>query len=102
MRCPELDIVQKRLARPLKSRLRCHVVQQHEAIGTDGRNSSYLLTFNRNKNGVSSDPLSHIVRRLVAEPNRKSSQVTLVIEIAQFLYRPSHDVDCMISIRNLG
>ncbi|WP_284264849.1 hypothetical protein [Bradyrhizobium iriomotense] len=92
----------QQLARSLKSRLRCHVVQQYSTIGPDGRNSGYLFTFDRNKNSVSSDPSSHIVRRLVAEPHRKSGQVTPVIEIAQFLYRPSHDVDCMVGIRNLS
>jgi hypothetical protein len=72
------------------------------AIGPDGCNTSYRLTFNCNKYSVSSDPLPHLVCRLVAEPHRQSSRVAVVVELAQFAYRPPYDTDCAVSIGNLS
>jgi len=43
-RCPELDLVQQRLARSLESRFRCHVIQQYGTIGPNGRDASYRPT----------------------------------------------------------
>jgi hypothetical protein len=71
------------------------------AIIPDGRDSGYPPAFNRDKNGVSSDPLPHVVCRLVAEPHRQGRCIALMVESAQFLDRPAHDVDCIVGIGGL-